>query len=690
MKIATFKKISLRAIQGFFMILLCLGFTGCKEEIDESNFAIKQKMTAADYIDQAPELSMVKEVFQKVNLFDNKEASTIYSMLTTRGNYTMFLPTNEAMTELLQENGLSSIDDMDTLMLNTIAKNCIIDNENNSAYTTADFPIAGSFIKPNLSNRSLGSQLIDGATYRINGTSNVIKEDIEVSNGYIHCLDKVLNLSINTLDKLIGEADNMKIFDYLLKKTTWGDSIREVVDTDFKANDGTYIFDASHKYKWVEHRYLGHTGFIEPDSVYEKELGVKAEINPETNELLNGEEIIAKLQDFLKNDYGTDAATDFTSPENAINKFVAYHFIDGRITYNQLVSHYCEYGYKGGDPSNPQQVNLPVNVWAYYTSKGQYRSLLKITQVGDTGFEHDLSHTIYANRISTYANGPEEDYRETGVKPGFEGIVISPTNGENDNNSLNGFYYTLNKLLVYSKNFRNELGNERMRHSNISNLSEIWSNNMMGSPAHYALPKGYFKNITRESITTTLTFSFFDSFGYGEMRGAGIEAQGVYDVTVMLPPVPVDGTYEIRMNSGQNYIVRTMCQIYFGDNPDGLAPAGLPFDMRPAVGGDNFASIPWIDDTDDWTINYENDAMLRNQGYLKGPNYLVRSGKTLRRTGGQWGYVRRIITVADMKADKIYYLRFKTALKKRSRVPFDMIEIVPKSVYNGIEREDIW
>ena len=238
MKIASFKKMTLRAFQGLFMLSLCLGFTSCKEEIDDSNFAIKQKMTAADYIDQAPELSMVKEVFQKVNLFDNSEASTVYSMLTTRGNYTIFLPTNEAMTKMLVENGMNSIDDMDTLMLNTIAKNCIIDNENNSAYTTADFPIAGSFIKPNLSNRSLGSQLVDGATYRINGSSNVIKEDIEVSNGYIHYLDKVINLSINTLDKLIGEADNMKIFDYLLEKTTWQDSLREVVDPTFEANGG--------------------------------------------------------------------------------------------------------------------------------------------------------------------------------------------------------------------------------------------------------------------------------------------------------------------------------------------------------------------------------------------------------------------------------------------------------------------
>ena len=158
--------------------------------------------------------------------------------------------------------------------------------------------------------------------------------------------------------------------------------------------------------------------------------------------------------------------------------------------------------------------------------------------------------------------------------------------------------------------------------------------------------------------------------------------------------MPKDGTYELRLWGSQNYIVRSMCQIYFGDNPGGLMPAGLPYDMRQPVGGDNF-DIPWVEDTEDWTVNFENDKNLRNHGYLKGPQYVCQANgkgdRPVRQVGGTWGCVRRIITTADMRADKTYYLRFKSVLKKTTaRLWLDFLEIVPKSVYNGAEQEDIW
>lgn len=54
-------------------------------------------------------------------------------------------------------------------------------------------------------------------------------------------------------------------------------------------------------------------------------------------------------------------------------------------------------------------------------------------------------------------------------------------------------------------------------------------------------------------------------------------------------------------------------------------------------------------------------------------------------------YLRHIITVQDMKADKTYYLRFKSALKSTTSQFFlDFFEFVPKGVYNGAKEEDIW
>lgn len=63
----------------------------------------------------------------------------------------------------------------------------------------------------------------------------------------------------------------------------------------------------------------------------------------------------------------------------------------------------------------------------------------------------------------------------------------------------------------------------------------------------------------------------------------------------------------------------------------------------------------------------------------------------VRGCNGSNGVVRRIITVADMKADRDYYLRFKSALKKNdSQFDGDYIEYASTAVYNGPTAEDIW
>ena len=126
-----------------------------------------------------------------------------------------------------------------------------------------------------------------------------------------------------------------------------------------------------------------------------------------------------------------------------------------------------------------------------------------------------------------------------------------------------------------------------------------------------------------------------------------------------------------------------MAQIYFGSDPLRLVPAGLPYDMRQSVGT---AAIPWVADGDDAAVNAENDKNMRNQGYMKAPNYFcITNGK------GDPAALRRIVTVSEMSSDKTYYLRFKSALKKLdSQLFLDYFEIVPTSVFNGVKAEDIW
>ena len=294
-----------------------------------------------------------------------------------------------------------------------------------------------------------------------------------------------------------------------------------------------------------------------------------------------------------------------------------------------------------------------------------------------------------------YANGPHDDYHETGVIPGYAGILVNTNNGDNDNNAINGYYHTINELLVYTPGVRNELYKRRIRMDIAATYPELATNNLRGN-YKTAFDKGYLSRFVRVSNETKVGHSHPQGTGWMALWGDQTRVFGLYDFVYKLLPVPKDGTYEVRMGMSHGPI-RGMAQIYFGEDPDRLAPAGLPYDMRQTIGPNNPAAT-WIADVEDDATNAtnaENDKTFRNQGYLKGPLYFTystgRADQPIRHMGGSWCAVRKIIVTADMKADKTYYLRFKSALRKLdAELSIDYFEYASKAVYNDVRAEDYW
>ena len=685
-----------------WLCVLSLGvlLTSCKEDISEDNYSIKTQETMSEYLANNPaKYSSLKHIFDIVKLGNSADASSLTSVLSARGNYTLFAPNNEAVDAYVKTLGLNSVDELSYEQAQLIAYSCLIDNGDDAAYEESEFPTPGTFAIPNFNDRLLScAQDTTGgvSSYIINGNARVAQTNTEVSNGMIHEVTSVIAPSSDNVYELIASADNMKIISHLIEATSYSDTMAlAAIDNEYEKESYPEKFQMSGiaDTKYMQHRYMGYTALVEPDSVFEQDWSISLVKDAEGN-VTNWDQVMEIVKNKCEAVYGTAAQGDLKNPDNAINRFVAYHFMQGRMAYDRFVHHYNEYGYKYGDNKKPQTNNLPVNVWDYYATIGKYRGLIKITQVGDTGFEHDLNHTIYANRISIYNDGTTGDYTETGVKDA--GIKISPDNGKNDNSAVNGYYFPVNKILLYDSNVRNELGNERIRIDITTMLPEIASNSVRGN-GYFRFPNGYFDNITNESSGTILLYlmdAYSSSGGaWRDYQGDEVMVAGLYDFVLKLPPVPVDGTYEIRMGASHNTL-RGMAQIYFGSDPLRLVPAGLPYDMRQTVGT---SAIPWVADGDDESVNAENDKNMRNQGYMKAPNYFcITNGKgdpadVVRNVGGSSAALRRIITVSDMSADKTYYLRFKSALKKLdSQLFLDYFEIVPTSVYNGVKAEDIW
>lgn len=673
----------------------------CSETVDTGNFAISKDETISDHLRNNAKFSLFYKVIERVNLGAKENASPLSSVLAARGNYTVFAPNNDAVEKYLKSLGEGkTVDNIDLKDAQRIAYSCVIDNGTETAYESPNFGNYnnGSFPKGDLNNRSITLKTLTDSTktpvdtyFQLNGTSRIVSTDQKTSNGYIHEVDVVLAPSDNTVPDLIAEAGNMNVMTALLKATGWDKKLVATLDQEYENKEHDPERRAwpgvVGRIKEADHRYFGFTGFIETDDVFSKEWGIPTPVM-NGKEVTNASEIVAAIRAKAESIYGTEAQGDLTNEKNAVNKFVAYHFLMGRMGFNQFVSHFNEWGYKYGDPYNPQQTKYSIDIHDYFTTVGEQPELMKISQTAS-------DHKIHLNRVANY---DPSDYSKT-TKVVAEGVEVSAENIVNgkaaDNNALNGYFFPINKVLVMDNTTRQSLGSERIRVDISTMLPELISYGCRAERSHTYFPRGYFENILNASESTRLLYlhsGFVGGAGWRNLEGDEFMVQGLYDFVIKLPPVPQKGTYEIRMGLSNNTL-RGMCQVYFGDSPNNLLPAGLPLDMRQY--GANNDNIGWVADSKDEGLNAEIDKNMRNHGWMKAPRAFTDSngkGDTDLRNMSPGAVLRRIITVQDMEPGKSYYLRFKSALNQTDSQFFsDYFELVPNSVYSGtLEPEDQW
>ena len=131
------------------MLLLCtfaFSLQSCKEDIDDSNFAIAKDKTVTDYLVASDSLSDIKAIFDRVKLGRSDNASSLSAVLSARGNYTVFAPTNSAVKKYVSSlTGSTDVSSLTYEQAQLIAFNCVIDNGTEGAYETPDFPTSGTF-----------------------------------------------------------------------------------------------------------------------------------------------------------------------------------------------------------------------------------------------------------------------------------------------------------------------------------------------------------------------------------------------------------------------------------------------------------------------------------------------------------------------------------------------------------------
>lgn len=164
-------------ISGMAVMMGLFTLTSCEKESDEMT-PVKD-MTIAEYASIDENFSTLAQALSKAGLVN---------ALNGEGNFTVFAPTNDAFDQLFTQLGVTGLSDLSVEALTPILLYHVLGEEKksmnlSSGYFNTISPAQNSFLSLRIS--------LEGGV-KINKETNVTAADVDVRNGVIHVIDKVL------------------------------------------------------------------------------------------------------------------------------------------------------------------------------------------------------------------------------------------------------------------------------------------------------------------------------------------------------------------------------------------------------------------------------------------------------------------------------------------------------------------
>ena len=705
------KKTLRKTLSVIFLLLCCIC---CTEDIDTSARYVFKYDCAMTYLEKHQTYSEYVELLRATPI-SLRSSSTVGQLLSSRGHFTVFAPTNEAIDQYLQElyeeeptlmskpswDAFYSEQKRDSIR-RVIVHNSIIDSgDNEEAIVSNDFPAetGNEFTLSNMNDRKLSVRYKGVDTIYINNDCpvNLTERDIMVSNGVIHQIERVIAPKDITASIYLQEILEQQKEGYLVMAKAI--QACGLMDTLSKIRDEVYenlyltgqIPESVHLYidakfpngnNWTpRHRLYGFTIFAETDDFWRAQgLDPQAPSSTLLPQLVQW--ILDNRQYSVDDAFTTDE--QYTSEANLLYQWTTYHILPFRTPSDRLVFHRNEFGYNA---ANPLRYTIPM--YEIYTTMGKPR-LLKI-------YESAQSNGIYLNRFPTLEKGRTEIMRELSCDPENTGCYVdrSPERAVL-NDIINCCIYPIDAPLSYNDAVRDNLARQRLRFDGMSLFPEAMSNDIRlkmstdekNQDVHIPPTRtyNYFENMQMNDQTI---FIYLNAYGYNycNLHSDEMKAKGRFDLTFKLPPVPRRTTYELRYDvlpTGD----RGIQQFYFGDDPNKMAAAGIPVDLTRGISSMN---VGWEADGSDEDYNIEVDKRLRNNGVMKGAKSITADGSSnIERNNTS--NLRYIIIRQTLDPDKTYYLRIKSVLDSEQKEFYmDYMEYCPKDVYDNPETpEDIW
>ena len=669
--------------------LSSLTLSSCWEEQHPGTYYTYTGQTVGSALAAKPEYSDFVRILEKSGMWNN---------LVLYGTNTCFAPDNNAIADYIKQREAfarrlgkdvtyTSVEDLPKEDCDTLAWTHLLD------YTCFIEDITPPYLpKVNLNDRILSisfdsvkvEQLGDStiALQRWINNAMITAKDDSCENGVVHYLDRCIDFSGNYVYDLVDNDPKTKLFSQGLKECGLHSVLSEWYDLNYKIGDdsieggrGVALTSAGNKYTvyYWKKKQTNFTLLVPTDAVFAR-YGI------------NTLEDMFNYAKTIYTDYNDvdSVMTNYANPNNPLYKFMSYH----------ILPFFMNIGTINGRDDIVRTYNAKVTYPEDYFETLLPKSLMRICSKIKVDTRDINNVYINSNIYQIPGNGKEPGNGSltfNGAKVRGAKILTQEEMGIPDNTALNGNYYYVDDILVYDQNVRENVLDRRIR-IDCATISPDFitsggrqkiGNNDKKIGTGFKDPK----NFTSYNAGYTLSVRAPTTSSSYAYEGDGIDIEGQFDMYVKLPPVPHNGTWQLRLSYRSNDLCGII-QTYFAALPFGQEvqrtdwkPLGLPIDLRVKL---TDPVIGWIQDD-----NLEDDAAIealdksmKNRNWMKGSDAQQTAGtpKTHRNVDTMG---RLILATEYMTSNTDYYIRFKQLLSdNKAEFLFDYIELVPKSVYD--------
>ena len=324
----------MKLLRNIFIGVACLGgFMACEDSVDGEHYYTFTGEMMSDYITTRSEYSDFARIVERADLMD---------LLSTYGHYTCFLPSNTAFASYLQQNGLSSVEELSDGMCDTIARTHLV----GVMFTTLEM-LDGALNTANMNRQYLqishDKDSAENTVTVINKSAYIYyaTQNDSVENGIVHPISSVLESYSAVLPDVMAQNPRLSLFNEALEATGLDSIIRQVRDESYVRREEYYRYVSDF---WVEiavtpdERRIGFTVVAETDDVFKEKAQI--DVDDKANRLRQlydyaASTIVKKAGEENEEYWKFENLTDSRNP---LYRFMAYHIVTRDVKGENLLT----------------------------------------------------------------------------------------------------------------------------------------------------------------------------------------------------------------------------------------------------------------------------------------------------------------------------------------------------------------